>query len=357
MTDITSSSLHTPAPRHIAVVGAGMSGIACARTLLQAGHQVTVFESAPEAGGRMSSQSSPFGNFDAGAQYFTVRDARFERALETVQGLCRPWSATHLRVLDAEGKVAAVAPSSSEAHWVAQPSMQTLVTTWAQPLEQAGRVRTHTPITQLRYHPQAAKPWELVTTPDAPQPAEATTFDAVVLALPAPDVQALLQRSQLSSCISPALESVVMAPCWTVMLAFPQAMQPGLTTLGPQWNAARSTHHRISWLARESSKPGRGQIERWTVQAHPQWSAEHFHDSPQRVQAKLERAFADVTGIHAQPSWSAIHRWEWAQTTQALGRNYLWDANLSLGACGDWCLGHRVENAFISGLELALHLA
>jgi predicted NAD/FAD-dependent oxidoreductase len=22
--------------------------------------------------------------------------------------------------------------------------------------------------------------------------------------------------------------------------------------------------------------------------------------------------------------------------------------------CGDWCLGHRVEDAFVSGLELAL---
>ena len=332
MTDITSSSLHTPAPRHIAVVGAGMSGIACARTLLQAGHQVTVFESSPEAGGRMSSQSSPFGNFDAGAQYFTVRDARFERALETVQGLCRPWSATHLRVLDAEGKVAAVAPSSSEAHWVAQPSMQTLVTTWAQPLEQAGRVRTHTPITQLRYHPQATKPWELVTTPDAPQPAEATTFDAVVLALPAPDVQALLQRSQLSSCISPALESVVMAPCWTVMLAFPQAMQPGLTTLGPQWNAARSTHHRISWLAREGSKPRRDHIERWTVQASPAWSTQHLNDDPQRITAKLCKAFSEVTGIHAEPSYAVAHRWLYAQTQTPLGQSFIRAADSGLGA-------------------------
>lgn len=357
MTDTTSSSVHTPAPRRIAIVGAGMSGIACARTLLQAGHQVTVFESAPEVGGRMSTHSSPFGNFDDGAQYFTVRDARFERALETVQGLCRPWSATSLRVLDAEGKVAAMAPSSSEAHWVAQPGMQALVSTWAQPLQQSGQLHTHTPITQLRYHPQAAQRWELLTTAEAPQPAQSMAFDVVLLALPAPEVRALLQRSQLPSSIGPALESVVMAPCWTLMLAFPQAMQPGLTTLGPQWNAARSTHHRISWLARESSKPGRGQIERWTVQANPQWSGEHFHDTPERIQAKLQRAFADVTGIHAPPSWSEVRRWESAQTTQALGRNYLWDAELSLGACGDWCLGHRVENAFVSGLELALHLA
>lgn len=39
------------------------------------------------------------------------------------------------------------------------------------------------------------------------------------------------------------------------MLAYPNASQPGLQTLGPQWNAARSTHHRVAWLARESSNP------------------------------------------------------------------------------------------------------
>jgi predicted NAD/FAD-dependent oxidoreductase len=27
---------------------------------------------------------------------------------------------------------------------------------------------------------------------------------------------------------------------------------------------------------------------------------------------------------------------------------------MGVGVCGDWCLGHRVEDAFISGLELAL---
>ena len=138
------------------------------------------------------------------------------------------------------------------------------------------------------------------------------------------------------------------------MVAFPQAQQPTLCSLGPQWNVARSTHHRIAWLARESSKPGRGTVERWTVQANPAWSAEHLQDDEARVQAKLLKAFGEVTGLRAEPAHVALHCWPYAQTTHPLGLSHLWDASMGLGACGDWCLGHRLEDAFISGLELAL---
>ena len=140
------------------------------------------------------------------------------------------------------------------------------------------------------------------------------------------------------------------------MVAFPQASQPGLAHLGPQWNAARSTHHRVAWLARESSKPARGQIERWTVQASPEWSQEHLHDDPQRVEAKLLKAFSELTGIHARPSFAQVHRWHDAKTLHPLGSSFLWDAELNVGTCGDWHLGHRIEDAFVSGLEAALHL-
>ena len=70
--------------------------------------------------------------------------------------------------------------------------------------------------------------------------------------------------------------------------------------------------------------------------------------------AKLLKAFAEVTGIYAEPTFAQVHRWMWAKTMNPLGRSHLWDAKAGIGACGDWCLGHRVEDAFISGLELAL---
>ena len=181
-------------------------------------------------------------------------------------------------------------------------------------------------------------------------------FDAVVLAIPSPQASALLLSSQQAKSLQAELGAVTVAPCWTLMLAFPQAVQPNLAHLGPQWNAARSTHHRIAWLARESSKPGRSLVERWTVQASPQWSERHLEDDAERVKAKLLKAFTEVTGIRADPPYAAVHRWRYAQTTEPLGKSHAWDATSRIGLCGDWCLGHRVEDGFVSGLEMAMAL-
>ena len=118
-------------PRHIAVIGAGIAGITCARTLAKAGHRVSVFEKSQGAGGRMATRNTEFGEFDHGVQYFTVRDPRFEEALSTVSGMVRPWSANTVRILDDHGRVMAASLPVPEAHWVAKPGMNALVQQWA----------------------------------------------------------------------------------------------------------------------------------------------------------------------------------------------------------------------------------
>jgi predicted NAD/FAD-dependent oxidoreductase len=341
-------------PRHIAIVGSGMAGVACARTLLQAGHRVTLFEKNRGPGGRMATRSSPFGTFDHGAQYFTARDPRFIRALQTVPSLCKRWSANTVRVLDEQGRITAASLPAPEAHWVPTPGMDALVKSWAAPLTEQNMVELETRVTHLDRDVLNPHQWQLHTAgPDGSQHVY-SGFDAVLLAIPAEQARLLLETAPQADPLAQQIDRVDAAPCWTLMLAFPQAMQPGMSSLGPQWNAARSTHHRIAWLARESSKPGRGGVERWTVQASASWSQEHLEDDAERVQAKLLKAFAEVTGIRAQPAHVETKRWRHAQTTQTLGKSHLWDSKTGLGVCGDWCLGHRVENAFISGLELAL---
>ena len=345
------------ATRHVAVIGAGIAGIACARTLMQAGHEVTVFEKERAAGGRMGSCQTEFGSFDHGAQYFTVRDARFQKALAGAQGMVRPWSANTVRILDEHGRVVASALPPRESHWVPAPGMDALARQWVRPIADAGRLLLQTQAVRLEADKLSPAHWQLQTEGAGAGSRVYSGYDTVILALPPAQANALLLSSQLCKPLAATLAGVGVAPCWTLMLAFPQAMQPGLPHLGPHWNAARSTHHRIAWLARESSKPGRGPIERWTVQASPDWSGRHIADDEARVKDKLLKAFTEVTGIRAEPPYAMVHLWRHAQTTEPLGTSHLFDEKTGVGACGDWCLGHRVEDAFVSGLEMALSIA
>ncbi len=340
--------------KNIAVIGAGIAGLACARTLAQAGHEVTVFEKAPHVGGRTSVTDTPFGSFDTGAQYFTVRDPRFEAALATSPGARKPWSANAVRVLDPAGRVAEAALPAREFHWVGAPAMDSVARHWAQPLAAQGRIELGTRVSRIEADALHHEKWQLQTAGPNDSVHVFGGFDSVLIAIPAAQASGLLLQSKLGTAWQKQLSGVEVAPCWTLMAAFPQAVQPNLSHLGPQWNAALSTHHRIAWLARESSKPGRASIERWTVQASAAWSQEHLEDDPARIQAKLLKAFAEVTGIRTEPADAQVMRWRWAKTQVPLGASHLWNKGQGLGVCGDWCLGHRVENAFVSGLELAL---
>ena len=83
----------TGAPGRVAVIGAGLAGLAAAHGFVRAGASVTVFEKARAPGGRISTRRADALAFDHGAQYFTCRDPRFAEILEPLRrgGVVAPW--------------------------------------------------------------------------------------------------------------------------------------------------------------------------------------------------------------------------------------------------------------------------
>ena len=49
----------------------------------------------------------------------------------------------------------------------------------------------------------------------------------------------------------------------------------------------------------------------------------------------------------------AAHRWGLALPRVAKPSGALWDDELRLGVCGDWCVAPRIEGAYLSGLACA----
>lgn len=302
---------------HIAIIGAGIAGLTAANDLRDAGITCTVFEKSRGLGGRMATRRTDSAAFDHGAQYVTARSARFRSLLE------------HWRN---EGTAAEWLPGK----WVGTPGM----TAPARSLARNLRVVSACRINGITGKPGA---WQLAADATTPVSIEPNVFDAVILAMPAPQIVPLATSAGAHF---NELDRVHYAPCLTLMLGFdsPVAMhEPFITPAdGP-----------LAWIARNNSKPGRASLPDTIVaQATPGWSRAHIDAPIDLITQELLHAVSRHIGS-ATPTTSMVQRWRYARVEQTAGVACLWDPVYRIGACGDWALGARVECAFDSGAALA----
>jgi renalase len=301
----------------IAIIGAGMAGLSAANRLREAGADCTVIEKSRGLGGRMATRRVGSLQFDHGAQYFTARGVRFQSRVARWQ---------------AEGSVAEWAPGK----WVGTPGM----TAPARSLAAELRV-----LRECRVNGLAGGPghWRLVSDTAPAGVIAQESFDAVIMAIPAPQIDPLAASAGIGFA---ELERVRYAPCLTLMLAFDQPTELHEPSFSP-------IHGPVAWIARNDSKPGRDNApETIVVHATPAWSEAHLNDSAETAADALLTSVRPQIG-DAKPVFRMVHRWLYARVEQAAGIPFLWDPAQQVGACGDWAGGPRVECAFDSGEALA----
>jgi renalase len=109
----------------------------------------------------------------------------------------------------------------------------------------------------------------------------------------------------------------------------------------------------IFWAARNNSKPGRGTEECWVIQASADWSQANLEREREEIARDLFAQFAaELSTSLPEPRFLKAHRWRFALSYGQHGAT-LWNRNLRLGACGDWCVSGHVEGAWRSGASLA----
>ncbi|NNJ26468.1 FAD-dependent oxidoreductase [Alienimonas chondri] len=342
-----------PAPT-VAVIGAGIAGLVAARTLSDAGWQVTVFDKGRGVGGRASSRREGEGDslsFDHGAQYFTIKDDRFGRFVQAwiERGVIAPWTGRLAAVENGDYQV-----KETPELLMGKPTMGALPRHLAADLD----VRSARRVAELNYGEGG---WRLAFESGADE----GPFDRVLVTAPAPQTAELLDGH---TPLTDVIRTAEYHACWAALLAFDTA--PALPFDGAFLNDSRLPDGRpnpLAWASREASKPGRpGAPERWVLHAKADWSDEHVDRSPAEILPKLVAAFAALVE-HAvgkplpTPSHQTAHRWRFAQIKTAAsagqGDECFYDAATGLGAAGDWCLGGRIEGAFLSGAALAGRVA
>jgi predicted NAD/FAD-dependent oxidoreductase len=320
-------------PPDVAVIGAGIAGLACARALEDHGLRVTVFDKGRGPGGRVATRRADSGAFDHGAQFLRARDPHFARHVASweARGLLSRWPCSLAALAPGE----APSPLPDEApSWAPSPGMSALARHLAAELR---ALRLSTRVGALR---REGARWVLEDEAGAPL----GDFARVIVAAPAPQAAALL--AEAAPALAAQAARATYDPCWALMVA----LDAPLTV---SFDAARVRESPLAWIARDSAKPGRAPGERWVAHASPAWSREHLERDPDEVAPLLLAALAALVGPAALEGAASAHRWRYAQVAEALGEPCLYERALGLGACGDWCLGPRIEAAWRSGVAAA----
>ena len=307
----------------VAIVGAGISGLACAHRLRDAGIAVSVFDKARGVGGRLATRRSKLRGravgFDHGATHFTARSDGFRR-------LVGQWEAAGL---------AARWPAAGADSWVGTPTMTAPIKALASGID----VSLSTPVTALT---RSGEGWTLHS-----EAVRLGDFDAAVVAIPSEQAAPLLSLHDFE--MARAAMSVRSYPSWSAMFAFRER----IADLPDFLRGARP----IATAARDRAKPGRTPGERWVVQADWTWSEANLGRDSADVSEALLAALAAVAGRPLpRPFHSTAHRWLFAQPS---GRDLttLWNDAIGLGACGDWLYHGFAEYAWLSGHVLGAAIA
>jgi hypothetical protein len=335
----------------VAVIGAGISGLTCARELVVRGYEPVVFEASSRLGGRCGSLKTRVGWFDDGAQAIngTTRLAAYAAPRPGVLAALHPWTQP-VAPADSDPSEKGGKFDDGEAiedteleliGTVGVPSMAALAGEIARPLE----IRLNSPIVRVF---RRGTRWVLRNEANDID----EDFQAVVLAVPAP---LALPLAAESFALSAALGAVRYRNRWVLLLASERAV--GL----PSHRAFQGGP--IERMAAMHSKPGRAANapQRWFIEANERWSHEHRFDDSETVAELLYDNFQACARRTVTPGFLLAHQWHHAYVEAPAERveqtRYLWDDKLLMGVCGDSVVASQVDQVHRSGSLLAARIA
>ena len=328
------------------VIGAGIAGSTAARMLHDHGHRVTLLDKGRGPGGRLSSRRGKDVRHDHGCQVLRLRGEclrKFQKRWEE-DGVIARWNP---RILE-HGRVT---PAPADPWYVGMPAMNGLVRHLQTDLD----VRFGGRVARLE---RIGSGWRAFD--DSNKILEEA--QRVIVAAPAPQSAVLLGSAGVNC---EMIDAVRFDPTWTLMLT---DVHHDLDDLDDSDNLDDSDHPDapgfdvavdplpgIRWMANEDSRPGRVRRGAWTVHATPDWTRDRLESEPAAIETQLRRMASEVFGVSVDRP-GTVHRWRYALVASPLGSDTFHDPATGLLACGDWCLGGRVEHAIQSGTAAAEHL-
>jgi predicted NAD/FAD-dependent oxidoreductase len=340
----------------VLVVGAGISGLACARALRTAGNgiDVRVVGRARGPGGRMATRRLHDRPVDLGAAYFTVPSgSAFGRVADGwhERGLARPWTDT-FQVVDA-ASYRSTSPRSADARSASARSADSTVgTPTTGPLRHAAPAGLRSLVADLadeliRDFAVGIDLEHHVSRITVDGTVDGERFDAVVLAMPDPQAKRMLDPAAPASALLEG--AAAWEPTLAVALGFPSRNWPtGFH------GAFIENSPVLSFVADDGDRRG---DDAPVLVAHTTAAFARNHlEHPVAAGDEVARAVTDALGLDTPPDWTHVHRWSFARPASTHPEPYLWAGGV--GVCGDgWGPRSSVSQAWASGDALGREVA
>ena len=328
--------------RLVAVVGAGVAGLACARRLRAAGRHVVVFDKGRRPGGRVSTRRQGGLQFDHGAQFFTARDPRFLGVVARCEerGSVARWPGPFATL---QQGFRGDDPRAGAVRYVGAPGMSGL----AHALTGEHAVESGAHVARVLGH-EGGFVLEL-RGQEASAASREGPFDEVVVAVPPRQAADLLEDVGGDALRAAEQLSGALLPSLCAMVAFDAALP------GAEGGMFVVDDEVLGWAAHDGGKPGRGDAPTYVLHGTAAWSLQNYQRAPEDFAQDLLGAFGRALGRAGglpAPTHLVGHRWGYALADGEPPREKFVLEPSGLGLCGDALGGGRVEGAFVSGLEL-----
>jgi renalase len=371
----------------VAIIGAGLSGIACGRALRVAGYTVCILDKSRGLGGRMATRrvdqpvdQQPVDQqpVDHGLRYWQPASAALKALTEELvdKGVLKPWLAIAYEIRQ-RGVLTPIAPAINQpTRYGATAGMSAIAKSLLQDFTLGENWLAQHKALSLSHQ---GSHWQIEC-----EAGQTVSAKRCVIAIPAPQAAELLQNcavdaidtdasgkladredplaNHLAEAIA-ALNTVTYFPCITVLAGYDSRHNHDMGELDPKgWMVTDFAGTSTDWTGLDSSK--RASSESPVIVIHSKATfAEQYIDAGdlQPAASVLLRANArKFASWIAQPEWFQIHRWCYAQVNEPYRGDCL-AISPTLICGGDWCQppnDHQpalqsIDYAYQSGLAMA----
>ena len=300
----------------VIILGAGMSGIACALSLYK-NFEVTVYEKSRGVGGRLCAKKLPEGIFHFGAQFCSAQTVPFQNFLKSSNALNFKGS-----IFDFESKSCI----ETKNYFVGSNGMHSLL-------------KKHGKILDIRFNTKAIKVNEKKKQVSF-ESGEKVSYDIIISSLPLPQAREIFSTE--------IQHAAIFSPCLSV----------GMTIKGQyssEYNAYKNINQDAAWLGSGGFYETNNK-DNWVLQFSPMASYALMDDSDALIQTNAENLVRNVIYGKYEIQHSGIFRWKYALCNRSDTKNKFTSISDDAFAVGDWNISPRVESAFISGNALGGYL-